>query len=126
MQLKQIVLNDLHIEGQAFLLSYDMAPPPPPPLSPVRWLNQRHTERLGKRGNLLIGEGGRRSSINHSILSELKYCDIQFERYKKKSFAVHSGCRQTCSDLCQHSGCFKIAMVKNDVDLPPVWLLARQ
>jgi hypothetical protein len=48
---------ELFIEGQAFLLSYDMAPPPPPPLSPVSKLNQRHTGRLGNRGNLLIGEG---------------------------------------------------------------------
>jgi hypothetical protein len=44
----------------------------------------------------------------------------------KKSFTLHSGCRKTCSDKWQHSGYFRIAMGKNYVDLPPVWLLARQ
>jgi hypothetical protein len=69
--------------------------------------------KAGKERQLAHRRGGRGSSINHSILSELKYREIHFEGCKKKSFALHSGY-------------FKIAMGKNYVDLPPVWLLARQ
>jgi hypothetical protein len=48
-----------HIEDQAFMLSYDMAPPPPP--SPVRQykLDRRHIGRLRKGDNLRKGEGRR-------------------------------------------------------------------
>jgi hypothetical protein len=81
--------------------------------------------KAGKERQLAHRRGGRGSSINHSILSELKYREIHFEGCKKKSFALHSGCRKTCSDVYQHSGYFKIAMGKNYVDLPPVWLLVR-
>ncbi len=46
------------IEDQAFSSSYGLAPPPPP--SPiVRKLDRRHTGRLRKRDNVLMGEGGR-------------------------------------------------------------------
>jgi hypothetical protein len=41
-------------EYQAFLPSYDLAPP----LSSFSKLDRRHTERLRKRDNLLTGEGG--------------------------------------------------------------------
>jgi hypothetical protein len=42
------------IEGQAFLQSCHLAPP----LSPVVKLDQQHTGRLGKGGNLPTAEGG--------------------------------------------------------------------
>ncbi len=55
----QRVLNELYVEGQASLWSYDLAPRPPfPTPSPVGKLDRRHTERLRKRGKLLTGEGG--------------------------------------------------------------------
>jgi hypothetical protein len=72
------------IEGQAFPPPYDLAPRPPlPPPSPVSKLVRRHTGRLRKRYNLLMGEGLKGlgeeqnhttdekawSAINHSILS---------------------------------------------------------
>jgi hypothetical protein len=47
-----------YMEAQAFLRSYDSAPRPPPPSpSHVSMLDRPHTGRLGKRDNLLTGEG---------------------------------------------------------------------
>jgi hypothetical protein len=48
------------IEVQAFPRSNDLAPPSPlsSPLSTVRKLDRRHTERLRKRDNLQTGQGG--------------------------------------------------------------------
>jgi hypothetical protein len=110
------------IEDQAFLQSNDLAPPPPPPLSPINKLDQWHM-KAGKERQLSHRRGGGGgdescdlkkvwSSINHSILFELKYCEIQFEGCKRESFALHSGCRKTWSDMCQRSGYIKIAMGK--------------
>jgi hypothetical protein len=45
------------IADLACSLSYDLAPSPPPPLSPVGKHNQQRTRRLRKRDNLLMGEG---------------------------------------------------------------------
>ncbi len=50
------------IEGQVFTRSYDLAPLPP---SPVIKLDRRHTGRLRKRDNLLMGEGGGRRAESY-------------------------------------------------------------
>jgi hypothetical protein len=67
--------------GQAFLPSFDLAPPPLPPPALVRKLVRRCTGRLKKRDNLLAVEGdgvGEEPNIrpqesllskNHSIIS---------------------------------------------------------
>ncbi len=68
------------IEDQAFL-PYRRSSPTPDPLSQVRKLDRRHTGRLRKRNNILLGDGGQGgvggdksydgekawSSVNHSI-----------------------------------------------------------
>ncbi len=74
------------IEDQAFSPSYDLAPPPLSPPSPVGKLGRRHTGRLKKRYNFLTREGGGGfgpsqtydgekvlSSIDHWILSALLF-----------------------------------------------------
>ncbi len=43
------------IEGQAFLWSFDSAPPTPPP--PASKLDRRHTRRLRTRVKLPTGDG---------------------------------------------------------------------
>ncbi len=77
--------------GQAFSLSYDLAPcPPPTPIFLQYKLDRRHKGRLRKRDNLLpgeVGKGGGRgaesydskkawSSINRQILSGWSAQDI--------------------------------------------------
>jgi hypothetical protein len=75
----------MNCSGPAVSLSYYLAPPPAPNPFPVSKLDGRHTGRLRKRDNLLTGETGRdgggaklydgekaRSSLNHSIISELE------------------------------------------------------
>ncbi len=69
------------IEDHSFLPTYELAPSPSPPLSPVSKLDQRDRGRRRKKDTLLTGEcgggGGGISydrekawpSIKHSILS---------------------------------------------------------
>ncbi len=67
------------MEDQAFSPSYDLAPPPPPPHSPVSKLDRRHAERLSKRdladGRVWRGEGdggGAKSYGGREILALYK------------------------------------------------------
>jgi hypothetical protein len=53
---------ELFLQDQAFPPSCDLAPHPPSPTSHVSNLDRRHTGRLRKRGNLLMG-GGRSQII---------------------------------------------------------------
>jgi hypothetical protein len=48
---------ELIIDGQTFLRTYDLAPRPTPPPSPVRKLDRRHIGRLRKRDKM-VKEGG--------------------------------------------------------------------
>ncbi len=60
-------------EGQAFWRSYDLAPRPPPPPSPISKLDQRHTGRVvGEEPNHTNARKPAWSSTNHSILSGIR------------------------------------------------------
>jgi hypothetical protein len=102
----------------------------PPPHSPVSKLDRRHTRRLRKRDNLLIGEGkgwGRRQIIrlgeslvlyNNSLLSVLNvYTNVQTRRLPMHRFCALKGesCKlfqdffflQLVSSISEAPQCFK-------------------
>jgi hypothetical protein len=57
--MKILYRSKIQKEDGALSRSYNLAPRPSPPPSPVIKLDQRRTGRLRRRDKLLTGEGGR-------------------------------------------------------------------